>query len=189
MLLNAYYWKDELLRLSEETKRYSTFTVNEELDYPDVPYCELRLERALLYSAFAIRLLYESEKLTDRMKGYNLSVEEIPNIVEDPNLRLPLFRKFATDDNYDFSVRKRSTIPGLQLTNQLIHSHVALSFEYEEDEAVGFYVASDRTVDDRLYYCTLVDWLRFLSAVISDEITSVHTYYDKEREKWITQRS
>ena len=188
MLLNNYYWKDELLLLSEEIERFSEYVEDEELDAPDVPYSMFRLEKALLYSAFAVRLLFESKKLTDKMRGFNLTVERIPNIVENPKERAPLFRKFATDDNYDYSERKKRSISGFDLANQLIHSLVALSFDYVDNKAVSFYVASDRVADDELYCCSLESWRRYLLVIAEDEIAYIDTRFDYDKGKWVVSR-
>lgn len=189
-MLNSYYWKDELRGLIDEIDRYANLSIDENRDAPDVSYSAFRLERALLYSAFTIRLLYESEKLTSSMKGYTLAVEEIENTIENPERILPLFRRYPDSEYYDFSNSKKRTISGRYLANQLIHSFVILSFKTDSTgAAISFYVTSDHDANKRLHYCSLGEWLKFINAVIEDEVTSVNSYYDERKEKWIVTKS
>ena len=189
-MLNAYYWKDELRELVDEIDRYANLSEDENRDAPDVPYSAFRLERALFYSAFTIRLLYESEKLTSSMKGYTLAVEEIENTIENPERIPPLFRRYPDSKYYDFSNSKKRAISGRYLVNQLIHSFVIISFETDcSGAAIGFYVTSDHDANKKLYYCSLGEWLKYINAVVEDEITCTHSHYDESKGRWVVVKS
>ena len=65
-----------------------------------------------------------------------------------------------------------------------------LSFKTDSTgAAIGFYVTSDHDANKRLHYCSLGEWLKFINAVIEDEVTSVNSYYDERKEKWIVTKS
>ncbi len=46
-------------------------------------------------------------------------------------------------------------------------------------------MTSDHDANERLHYCSLSEWLKYINAVVEDEVTSVHSHYHEGEEKWI----
>lgn len=189
MLLNSYFWKDELCELIDEIKIYSSLSEDEDKDAPDVSYSEFRLERALIYSAFVIRLLYDAEKLTDLMKDYRLSVIKVRNTLANANEIYPIFRKWPDPEYYDFGNKKITSINARYLINQIIHSFVVISFKTDDQgTAISFYATSDYDANKVLYCIDIKDWIAYIKAVIGDDIKRIDSHYNEDAGKWITVR-
>lgn len=69
MVYESCYWKDDLRSYATELKNISTCTTLEDVCRDN------RLERALLLSAFTVRLLLDSNKLSDSFDSRNLKVD------------------------------------------------------------------------------------------------------------------
>lgn len=179
MIYESCYWKDDLRTyladLEENSKHMAV----------DIDYREYKLEKALLLSAFTIRLLMDANKLSDNIDGYSVKIVTYPARKSAQKGISPLNKRFIDERYFDFS-KPRDTSTGLRrIVNQLIHSAVVVSFDYDEKErAIGFYVVSDRDYDKGLHYCKLKDWIKMLEAVVNDEIFSVSMFRDAETGSW-----
>ena len=72
MVYESCYWKDDIRSYAKELSDFSTCTTLE------VEYRDYRLEKALLLSAFTVRLLLDANKLSDRIGSLNLKVDFYP---------------------------------------------------------------------------------------------------------------
>ncbi len=66
MVYESCYWKDDLRSYATELRDFSTCTTLED------EYRDYRLEKALLLSAFTVRLLLDANKLSDGIGSLNL---------------------------------------------------------------------------------------------------------------------
>ena len=189
MFANAYYWKNELLDLANDMRRYAPLEPSAEKDAPDVSYSEYRLERSLILSAFIIRSLFESEKLTNGLDSFSLKVQCFNATDKNTDRVIPLLRKYIDVEYYDFSSYENQAVNGRRFANQLIHSFVVVSYEIDDTgEARAFYVVSDRDSKKTLYRCAIDEWLKFVKRVAEDEITESSTSYDLEKKRWVSAR-
>ena len=183
MIYESCYWKDDLrayLADLEENSKHVTL---------DIDYREYKLEKALLLSAFTIRLLMDANKLSDNIDGYPVKITTYPARKSAQKGISPLNKRVIDGKYFDFS-KPKDTSNGLRrVVNQLIHSAVVISFAYDEKErAIGFYVVSDRDYDKGLHYCKLMDWIKMLETVINDEIYSVSMFRDAKTGSWLMEK-
>lgn len=69
MVYESCYWKDDLRSYAKESSDFSTCTTLEDR------HRDYRLEKALLLSAFTVRLLLDANKLSDGFDSCNLKVD------------------------------------------------------------------------------------------------------------------
>lgn len=180
MVLDSIPWKEELQKLIDELT-----TIALPFEYDEDDKRDFLIERALIYSAFVARLLLDSRKTTDLKNGYCMAVGVIPNILENPEHILPLFRIYPERDYYDFENERTQSVPCRRILNQVIHSFVIPT--YEVDDAgfvVGFFVASDQYANSHLYRIDLESWVKYLKSIVDDDITSTETHFDREKGQW-----
>jgi len=176
MVYDSWKWKTELREEKRQLIRYNTkknFDKNFEGTY-------FKIERALLYSAFIIRILIESEKLSNDADIYNLNVSY--NI---PRKNIDRLHRWLEEDEYDWDNTINKPVVGKNVCNWLIHSYV-FKFLFEENGVIlGFFVSSDYDRNKVLYSVTLEEWINFIDFIISDDVISVSSHFDKKREDYI----
>lgn len=114
MVYESCYWKDDLRSYAKELSDFSTCTTLED------EYRDYRLEKALLLSAFTVRLLLDANKLSDRIGSLNLKVDFYPAKIEAQKNISPLDKRFIDERYFDLASPTSSSISLRQLTNQLI---------------------------------------------------------------------
>lgn len=175
MILNSSPWKSELNDLAEGMRSLK-------IDVDESDFC---LERSLLYSALISRVLVDSGKVTDRIKGLNMSVRVAHSIDPDIESRLPLLNRFLHFSSYDFSNLEQITVPCRSIANQIIHSYTLLIPSVDEEGGVdGFLLSSDRNVYSKITLVQLADWLNYLDSIIKDDVTTFHAVRDEGSGKW-----
>ncbi|HAN20669.1 MAG: hypothetical protein A2Y15_04485 [Clostridiales bacterium GWF2_36_10] len=172
MVLESWEWKNELREKKRQLLRYSK---KESLNGNFIN-TYFKLERALFYSAFIVRLLVESKKLSDNADNYNINVSS--NL---PIKNIDRLHRWMDEDAYNWENTKNEAILGKQMCNYLIHSYV-FNFSYgDNDSVVGFNVASDYIRNDILYSVSIYEWIKYLDFIISDNIVSMTMEYKEEQ--------
>ena len=162
MVYESCYWKDDLRSYAKELSDFSTCTTLED------EHRDYRLEKALLLSAFTVRMLLDANK--DAQK--NIS---------------PLDKRFIDERYFDLASPTSSSISLRQLTNQLIHSAVVVAFSYDNaNRMLGFFVVSDNDYENRLCYCSIKEWISMVEAVADDDVIYALIHKDPKTGKCIT---
>lgn len=181
MVYESGYWKDDLRSYATELRNISTSTTLDD-DYRDY-----RLEKALLFSAFTVRLLLDANKLSDSFDSRNLKVDYYSAKRGAQESISPLNKRFIDERYFDLAKSTSSSISIRQLTNQLIHSAVVLMFSYDDtNRVIGFFVASDKDYEKRLCYCSLKEWINVVEAVADDDVAYALMHKDPKTGKCIT---
>lgn len=181
MVYESCYWKGDLRSYATELRNISTCTTL------DDEYRDYRLEKALLLSAFTVRLLLDANKLSDSFDSRNLKVDyySAKRCVQESIS--PLNKRFIDERYFDLAKSTSSSISIRQLTNQLIHSAVVLMFSYDDtNRALGFFVVSDKDYEKRLCYCSIKEWISMVEAVADDDVIYALIYKDPKTGKCIT---
>ena len=173
MIYESCYWKDDLRSYATELRGISTCTTL------DDEYRDYRLEKTLLLSAFTVRWLLDSNKLSDNFDSRNLKVDYYSAKRGAQENISPLNKRFIDERYFDLAKSTSSSISIRQLTNQLIHSAVVLMFSYDEtNRALGFFVVSDKDYEKRLCYCSIKEWISMVEAVADDDVIYTLIYKD-----------
>lgn len=150
MVYESCYWKDDLRSYTKELSDFSTCTTLED------KHRDYRLEKALLLSAFTVRLLLDANKLSDGFDSCNLKVDFYSAKKDAQKNISPLDKRFIDERYFDLASPTSSSISLRQLTNQLIHSAVVVAFSYDNaNRVLGFFVVSDNDYENRLCYCSI----------------------------------
>ena len=181
MVYESCYWKDDLRSYAKELRDFSTCTALED------EYRDYRLEKALLLSAFTVRLLLDANKLSDSFDSRNLKVDYYSaKRGAQKNISL-LDKRFIDERYFDLTESTSSSISIKQLTNQLIHSAVVLMFSYDDtNRVIGFFVVSDKDYEKRLCYCSLKEWINVVEAAADDDVAYALMHKDPKTGKCIT---
>lgn len=181
MVYESCYWKDDLRSYATELRDISTCTTL------DDEYRDYRLEKALLLSAFTVRLLLDSNKLSDSFDSRNLKVDYYSAKRGAQENISPLDKRFIDERYFDLTESTSSSIFIKQLTNQLIHSAVVLMFSFDDtNRVIGFFVVSDKDYEKRLCYCSLKEWINVVEAVADDDVAYALMHKDPKTGKCIT---
>lgn len=172
MIYDSYAWKRELRLKKNQLIKHnskSAFDKNFDLAYHKV-------ESAILYSAFIIRKLIESEKLSTVADAHSLSAKNYL-----PIKRIDRLHHWCDEDCYDWEKSGSQTMTGKNICNQLIHSYV-MQLLFEEDAAViGFFVSSDYDRNKGLFEVSLEDWIQYMDLIISDSVVAQEMHFDKNK--------
>lgn len=181
MVYESCYWKDDLRSYAKELSDFSTCTTLED------EHRDYRLEKALLLSAFTVRMLLDANKLSDGFDSCNLKVDFYSAKKDAQKNISPLDKRFIDERYFDLASPTSSSISLRQLTNQLIHSAVVVAFSYDNaNRMLGFYVVSDNDYENRLCYCSIKEWISMVEAVADDDVIYALIHKDPKTGKCIT---
>lgn len=174
MIYESYYFKEELLRLRRYIKRFR-------YDYEkDNTYL---IDKYIFYSAFIIRKLIESDKLTNECENLILNIKNHPNIK-----KLTKLNYVSAIEDYELDNFKESTIKIGDLCNQIIHSYVFFTFsDYEKNNCISFLVSSDYDRNKHIHYVDINVWLDTLKTIGNDYITEQGFKYNEKKEDYINE--
>lgn len=176
MVYDSWKWKMELREKKRQLLRYNT-KKNFDNNFEGTHF---KIERALLYSAFIIRILIESEKLSNDADIYNLNISY--NI---PKKNIDRLHRWLEEDEYDWDNTINKLVVGKNICNWLIHSYV-FKFLFEDNGVIlGFFVSSDYDRNKVLYSVSLEEWIKYMDFIISDEVISVSSHFDEKRSDYI----
>ena len=176
MVYDSWEWKRELREKKKEILRYNT---KENFDHHfDSTY--FKVERALLYSATIIRILIESQKLSDDVDRYKILIS-----VNKPIKNIDRLHRWLDENEYNWDNTTQKEVYGKDICNWIIHSYVfSLLFDVD-DIVIGFLVSSDYDRNKAIYTISLDEWLKFIDLIISDDVSSLTTTFDDKKSDYI----
>lgn len=161
MICESAYWKNELKRmaycLSEIPKRKRWYESSLAI-----------LEKNIMIGCYAIRKLIESYKVTDRVRGMNVTVyihkKKSNKTVDFLNThKLDELYMEGWDGNIDLKF----------FLNQIIHSFIFCFTRDEKNNVSGLFFTSDKEKDINLYHIKISTILNVFNTVISDEVNFI----------------
>lgn len=186
MILESHPWRKELehqLGILESLSKPGSFS-GEETETDDFLF-----ERALVYSAFIVRLLMDSNKLPDSINDVRIDATKLPIVDAKYRYASPILRRWADDTYYDFMSNDRCKLRCRTVTNQVIHSAIIPMMVLDELGGLeGFCVGSDHVYDKNIYLVKLGDWLDCARIVEGAELSSIHAVFDMDNKSWTVSR-
>jgi hypothetical protein len=172
MIFDSYTWKRELKKELKQFKKF-TNTTNIQVAPPESGIFFLKIEKFFFVTAYIIRKLNESNKLSDELVNTRISVTKYPRT--NKGELLDFMNNHHTERFFDFKKKQKSSIPCLVVCNYLIHSFIFDPiFDDKDWKVVGIQVTSDRSKSEALYYISLGEYLGFLEEVINDQIVKIY---------------
>ena len=171
MIFESHIWKSELARDLRTVRRYiqraKSLDRKSNSDDAEAVFerAALAIEKFAFTSAFIIRKLSESMKLSDELEATPLPVQVFARI--RPNDPMDFLNRHKIKKYYNMKIPRRMFIAPVKLCNALIHSFV---FEVALDSIL---FNSDWTKNRELLQVELKDFFSFIQSVISDDIVAM----------------
>jgi hypothetical protein len=132
----------------------------------------MQMEKAVFLSAFIIRKLIDSDRLSKQVEKSGTPVEI--HLLRDPDAAPDSMNWEKIDDFYDLDHAEMRSVPLRELVNWLIHSFT-LRIDARSDHAgglipTGFWCNSDRTRRRELVRIDWTDYKELLRRVIHDDV-------------------
>ena len=167
MIVDSVIWKQELER------SLAVFEID--LEYEGVAELKLTdIEKFVLMSAFIIRKLIGSDKLSVEMKSRSIKAFSY-QAVENPKYEHPFWFDVTheLEEFYDLTKANFLTMSTKDFCNLVIHSFVFWLDDIHEEYATDFdfYINSDKT-KDVIYKISIIEVMQLVKAVTKDEILS-----------------
>jgi hypothetical protein len=173
MIWESKPWKDELLATARFLKRGHLKRRSARRDF--------EIERAVFTSAYVMRKLWQSGKLSTTWKKRSskcIFFKTNGELVDQLNWH-------RIDEFYDLERPKNVSLSALELCNRLIHSFVFVPDEGPRRSIAGFFLASDQSRHHGLWYLELSELLALLTETGRDYPSSVHMVRHPKTDDWV----
>lgn len=157
MIWDSLPWKRELTRLAESLRRRKS-----QRRWPGSSLA--RVEQEIFLSAYVIRKLLDSNKVSDEVASSSLRGRAHKHC----SGTVDIMNWHKIDELYDLSSGEEISLGLRDFCNQIIHSFVFVLAITNGLE--GFYVASDRDKSSRLLYFDIDEVINTLVEVSEDDI-------------------
>ncbi|MCS3702589.1 hypothetical protein [Salinibacter ruber] len=176
MIWESSYWKEDLLETADYLESWL-----ERTDWSEEQLVDF--EKAVFMSAYSVRKLSDSYKLSEETKSDTIQAIKYPCQAE----RVNLMNSWEYWDLYDLENGTPISLSIRKLCNQLIHSFVFLAeSEGPEDEILSTILFnSDYTKEDLLYRVKIADYVGVLKEVGNDYPSRGRFYYDSDEDEYI----
>jgi len=169
LISNSSPWKEECIKIAEKlAKRYGQKKWTERSFFS--------LEKEVFLGLFAVRKLMESNKVTDVVKNGKVELSIYPA----NDKLITLLNQHDFPELYDLYSGKKKKVSYWDICNQFIHSSIFAPFVPNGTSLVGFYIASDRTKKEHIYYVQLKVLVEMLEIVGNDSPQHVEFSFDKK---------
>jgi hypothetical protein len=174
MIWESGPWKDELLANARVLEQYANSTRRSGRR-------SFRIERAVFLSAYVMRKLWESGKLSSSWQRRKVFCIFHPPKTRKPD-RLSWHR---IDEHYRLDISKSDSVTAIEFCHRLIHSYVFIEVEGPGKTVVGFFFASDQTKNRGLWFVALVDLLALLKETGRDYPSSSRMVRHPKTSEWV----
>lgn len=178
MIWESSHWKQPLARDAEMIERWAA----------KPGYSERRsalLERKIMLSAFAMRKLSESLKLSSSFDDRSISVMEHKAM---PGRNVDFANSHRIDVNYDLSSGERRNVGVPWLLDQIIHSLTFAEWNEDDGSVSGFLVSSDKERQRSVMCVRLPDFVKLMRLVAKDYPDNGIQVRDPDTNVWFTWR-
>jgi hypothetical protein len=130
----------------------------------------LAFEKFVFWSAFVVRKLADSNKLSDEIEESRWSVERSPK--RDSRPFVDFLNRHRLEDNYDLANTSAARLETRRLCGILLHSLVFLPVVGDDERSiVGFFFNSDKTKDN-VYLMLWEEYSRLVRDVSRDDVVA-----------------
>ena len=172
MIHESEYWKTPLLRAATwlEKLRITEGSAERSL---------VRVEKELFFGFYAVRKLLDTFEVSDRTKTMIFELKWFPCVG-----RVDYFNAHRIDELFNLNKINKETRDVQFLCNQFIHSFIFVPVEGEQAQLLGFYICSDRTRHEKLYFIEIQQVLSIFRTVGRDYPTSAIMKRDPNTGQW-----
>jgi hypothetical protein len=142
MIFESYPWKNEIGLLLKSLRKWSS--------KPNSKRAEFHIQRAVFFSAFAMRKLMENRKLTDALRDKSIRCKAYRSLQPISDRVSTFFGLADVNDDYGMTKPEQITLSCFDLMSEIMHSYVFKVVVDEHDQMVSFLTNSYNKRDRRL---------------------------------------
>lgn len=171
MIADSTPWKDQLLKDAHLIERWSAKPQATERR-------SILIEKKVFLSAYAMRKLFEAEKLSSELDGHNVKADRFDLL---PGKKLTWRKTYQADEVFDLTSSKARSVAARDLLDTIIHSKVFLECVYDEHDLrlSGFFVTSDKR-DAHIWLVPISSYTSLMRLVANDCPSEIWTVFDAE---------
>lgn len=162
MISESCYWKDELYKCYLTIAKF----INQK-KYLEASF--VKIEKAIMLSAYIMRKLDDAEKIPPNFLKSSITLDAFPH-------KDRIIDHYTVDDfdkNYNFEQKQQETKSILFFLDQIIHSFsYSIVFSDDCQTPVCFFLNSDRSKNDKLFYFPLKKYLEIILKISEGWINS-----------------
>jgi hypothetical protein len=148
MIWESYYWKEDL-------KRFRKKILQRTKQKRWIEASNANAEKEIMISAFIIRKLFESKKLSNKFELPSIKVAKY----RTNGKKIHLLRRLSPEKYFIFDEPIEDTLSPIALCNQIMHSYIFTLIMNEKRNLTHFWVVSDW---DKFKYLHQVEIKQFL---------------------------
>jgi hypothetical protein len=172
MILDSFVWKNELnkdLQIVKKNLQKSKFAD----DSQENVIAAISIEKFTFTSAFIIRKLVESKKLSDEFQSTSVQVQSFERINRENAIHI--FNRHRIDEFYSLNNPIKASLSIVNICNAFIHSFVfEIVLNDDKDSFGGIIFNSDKTRDTAVFLIQLENYFKIIEGVIKDDIIEMH---------------
>ena len=179
MIHESAPWKAELLKDADMIERWAQKQSASERR-------SFLIEKKVFISAYAMRRLFEGEKLTSGLNSLSIAAKEF---VPLPGRELTWWKTHSFEKVFDLSTPVRHSVGASDLLNVIIHSKLFAECIYDMNDlrCIGFFVTSEKR-NDHLWLVPISSYTKLIREVGSDYPSSARIVFDAETGKHFSWR-
>ena len=160
MIHESWFWKKELYNLYQVL--YKAMRLKR---FGNASY--IKVEKAVILSAYIIRKLYDSQKLPPDFLSHQIEVSSFPNL--EP---VDFLNTHRLNENYNFINGINEKRKYDFIINQVIHSFVFTLIFTENNRLSGILVNSDTSKNRALFEIDIYEYIKLILSVSEGDLTS-----------------
>ena len=178
MIYVSLPWKNELKRIKKYLESNNLYDKNGNANEIKI----FHFEKNLFISAFIVRKLIESDKMSDYIDNLNIKVKAYK-----PKKHINKIYCYIDEDRYNWEDIEEKDMSIKDISNYLIHSYVFnFSINDENYKCESFFVSSDYDRNKYLYEIQMKDWYKVLDKVSSDSIISLSQRFNEKKDDYVS---
>jgi hypothetical protein len=172
MIWESKYWKDDLINYSNKLEK----RINQKKWF-DSSYANA--EKEIMISAFMIRKLDESNKLSDELMNQQLKIIEF----ENNGKKIDITKRLVPERYFEIDKPNKGIVAITDLCNSIIHSYI-FSLIFIENTFKYFWVASDYNKFNKMFQIEIVQFIRIMKEIGYYWPNKGFLEYDKKRKDY-----
>ncbi len=172
MIYDSVLWKNDLNTTSNKLKKLNKKKITDKTFY--------NLEKYFFYSAYALRKLHQSFKISDEVFK-----KDIVLYYYKPLKKINLRNCWDASELYNFDEPIKSSIQLSYMLNQIIHSYTFIPILNKKGTKIrSVLVHSDKLRNKKTYEIKLNDYIRILDKVSNHYPSEFHMGYNEKTEEY-----
>jgi len=136
------------------------------------------IEKHTFLSAFVVRKLFDSHKITDAVQSQSVALTFFPAKLNVLGGIASVFGKSYLDEVYDVEANETRSLTAREIVNQIIHSFFFVVDSRGTDETFLFF-NSDRTKGNFVVQFPLSRYIQLLRSIAADHVQSASLTVDR----------